>query len=131
MNHSASRLVAVVLLVASASLAGCAGWQYLGEREVGFGVDRDSIPVTYLNGRFRRIGLEVQGNAIEILELNVQFGNGEVVSVPVRQIIPAGGRTRAIDLPGAERVIRDVQLIYRTAGSPADGRARVVLYGLH
>ena len=122
-------LLALFLVVPLAASAQNAQWQVLGERVVNWRVDRDVIPVTAREGRFRSIVLEVQGNAIDMLDLQVQFGNGQTVDVPVRQNIPAGGRTRVIDLPGQARVIRAVQLVYRTDGRGRRGRAVVKVYG--
>ncbi len=109
---------------------GGGGWVFLGQRQVRFRAEQDTIAVGATDGRFRRIGLEVTENDVEFIDLRVFFANGTSVDVPVRQTIRAGGRTRAIDLPGALRVIQRVRLRYRSAGRLRDGRATVKLYGL-
>jgi hypothetical protein len=107
-------------------------WELLGQRNVNFRVDRDVIPVTAREGVFRGIELEVSGNnPIEIFSLVVHFGNGADQNVEVRQVIPAGGRTRTIDLPGNTRVIRSIEVVYRTDGRARRGRAAIRLWGKH
>jgi hypothetical protein len=107
-----------------------AGWERLGAREVNFRTDRDTIPVTVADGRFRKIRLRVRGNAVEFLDVSVVFADGSRQDVPVRAVIAEGGATRVIDLVGEARVIRDVVFTYRVATErPARGRAEVVLWG--
>lgn len=103
-------------------------WQTLGERIVGLGADRDVIPVTAAEGRFKSIKLFVDRSGIEILDLKVHFGNGGVEDVSVRSFIPAGGETRVIDLKGEARVIQKIELWYRTRGAQR-GRALVRVLG--
>lgn len=127
--------VAGVLLAGAAAPARADEWVLLGERRVKlFGADRDTIPVTAAEGRFKRIKIKVEGNDLELLDLKVTFGNGEVEDVPVRQRIAEGGETRAIDLPGEARVIKTIMFVYKTdGGGPRrrvrEGNARVVVYG--
>lgn len=123
-------LIVVALSVPAAASAQPGGWVFLGQRPVNFRADRDVIPVTAAQGAFGRIQLRVQGNGVEILSLRVNYANGNTQNVALRQWIPAGGQTRAIDLPGAVRVIRSVEMVYRTRGARA-GRATVQLFGSH
>ena len=88
-------------------------WEFLGERVVSLRVDRDVIPVTPTEGTFRGLKLKVLNGSVEVFDLKVVYGNGSVHDVAVRQVIPAGGETRAIDLPGAARVIKRIELVYR------------------
>lgn len=104
-------------------------WQRLGQRQVAFRTDRDTIMVTGVEGRFSKVMIEVQENGIEVLDLEVHFGDGTKQDVQVRERIPAGGRTRAIELPGEARVINRVVALYKTEDR-RDGRATIVLWGL-
>lgn len=103
-------------------------WQLLGERSVRLLGDRDEIFVTAARGTMRRIRLRVLDHGVEFFDVTVHFANGERFDVAMRSFIPTGGQTRAIDLPGRDRVIRRVSLTYRTRRG-ADGRARVQLWG--
>jgi hypothetical protein len=104
------------------------GWRLLGERSVRLLGDRDEILVTARRGTMRRIRLRVLDQGVEFFDVTVHFANGEQFEAHVRSFIRAGGQTRAIDLPGRDRVIRRVVLTYRTRRG-ADGRARVQLWG--
>jgi hypothetical protein len=105
-----------------------AGWRLLGERSVRLLGDHDEIFVTARRGTMRRIRLRVLDQGVELLGVTVHFANGEPFEAQVRNFIHAGGQTRAIDLPGRDRVIRRVSLTYRTRRG-ADTRARVQLWG--
>lgn len=104
-------------------------WELLGSAKVGFLADRDVIRVGKREGRYKRIKLLVSGNEIEMRDLKVVYGNGRVDDLPVRETIRAGGETRAIDLKGEGRFIKEVQLAY--ASKPNfRGQATVQVYGL-
>ena len=108
------------------------GWERLGTREVKIRGERDTIPVTVKDGRFSKLKLKVLKNGVRFMDLKVHFGNGEVHDVAIRNLIPAGGETRVIDLPGRKRVIKKVVFTYRTdkMGRRA-ARATVLLFGKH
>jgi len=89
-------------------------WELLGERVVSLRVDHDIIPVTVVDGVFRGLKLKVLNGSVEIYDLKVVYGSGSVHDVAVRKVIPAGGETRIIDLPGDARVIKRIELTYRT-----------------
>jgi hypothetical protein len=56
----------------------------------------------------------------------VYYSNGTSEEIEVRDRIPAGGQTRAIDLRGGDRAIRSVEFFY---GNERLRRSRVSLYG--
>jgi hypothetical protein len=113
-------------LFPSATLA--AGWEKLGKRSVRLVGDHDVIPVTFLRGDFRRIQLRVRENGIFINDLVVVYANGNSDRIPIQNHIPKGGESRVIDLRGGERIIRSVQLYYRSVRN-SKGRAEVSVYG--
>lgn len=102
-------------------------WEYLGQAHVDGRADHDNIRVN-ARGPFRAIQLEVRDGAIEFQRVVVHFENGEDHRVEVRDRIPAGGRTRAIDLPGDRRIIRSVELWYER-GNWRSRRPTLKLYG--
>ena len=103
-------------------------WVKLGLRKVDFKGDKDVIPVTAANGTFRRLKLKVHGSKVRFWDLKVLFGNNEVMDIQIRKEISDGGETRAIDLPGGQRVIKKVRLVYRSK-NPRTGKANIVLLG--
>jgi hypothetical protein len=121
--------IVFLLLLSTASFAQYheRGWQLLGEAHVDGRVDHDNISVGY-RGSFRSIQLRVENGPIEFDRVVVHYENGSSEVLQVRQVIPAGGHTRDIDLRGDRRNIRSVELWYGKA-APHSGRPRVTLFG--
>jgi hypothetical protein len=90
-------------------------WRELGCRNVGFLVDRDSMSISSPE-KFKALRLRSSGLDIDMIEMAVRFGNGARDIYPIRTVIPSGGRTSAIDLRGEARVLRQIELVYRTRG---------------
>jgi hypothetical protein len=107
--------VALTLLSTESPAAG--KWEFLGETQVNGLVDHDIIPVGIANGTFRRIQIYVQNATINFLRVNVHFYSGGDFPVQMASKIPAGGRTREIDLSGGnKRFLKSVEFWY-TRGS--------------
>ena len=109
--------------------ASAAGWEQLGCRSVGFLADRDVIRVGRREGRFKAIRLKVSENKIYMQDLKVVYANGAPDDIPVRNEIRAGGQTRPLDLRGARRAIRQIEMTYRSRPS-FKGHASVCVEGL-
>jgi hypothetical protein len=122
---------AALALLAFAGSASAQSWrtEHLGCRDVNFRVDRDAIHVGRHEGTFRAIRLKVRGAPIEMFDLKVTYGNGRWDDLAVRQIIPAGGETRWIDLRGRDRFIRRIDMVYRSIPTFM-GKAAVCAEGL-
>jgi hypothetical protein len=103
------------------------GWRLMGEAWVNGQVDRDFIRVGKYEGRFARIMLVVTDADLELHDMIIQFGNGQRWAPGIRYLFREGSRSRAIDLPGHVRFIRDVELVY---GNVTPGRrAHAELWG--
>jgi len=102
------------------------GWEKLGEREVDGKVDYDTIDVGAREGRFRKVMFVVENSAVEMFDVNINFGDGSSWSPATRLVFEADTRSRVVDLPGGDRVIRSVQFKY--GNLPGGGRARVELW---
>ena len=104
-------------------------WELLGEKSVGFGVDRDVIRVGRREGRFSKIAFEVRDNDIEFIEATVFFDRGPPQPLPVRQFVRAGTRSRPFDFAWGDRVIDRIELVYRSRPGFRE-RAKVAVFGL-
>jgi hypothetical protein len=104
-------------------------WVLLGETTVDGQRDRDKIVLGRSEGKFQSIQLRVIGAPVEFYRVVVNYGNGQNEEVEVRDRIPAGGQTRAIDLRGNERVINSVDFFYGKANWRPGVRPKVALYG--
>jgi hypothetical protein len=119
----------LLVLALSASLYAQEGrWDYLGDAHVDGAQDHDNIHVGKHDGRFRAIQLRVSGGAIYFERVIVHFGDGTQEELVIRDKIPSGGATRAIDLPGERRVIESVELWY--GKDKWEHRPKVSLYGI-
>lgn len=103
-------------------------WELLGERLVTDKADHDTLPVTAAQGTFRSIKLEVRERAVQFHSVTIHFGDGEKQEVALRNVIPAGGESRVIDVEGRDRVIRSIEFRY-DAQSILGKQARVLVYG--
>ncbi len=122
-------LTALALFLVSAP-AQAGGWQKLGERKAAYTIDRDTILVGAREGKFRSIMFKVDGGAIELYDLNVEFENGQGFSPPTQLIFNDNARSRIIDLPGRERFIHAISFRYRSVGGDGDGaRSTVTVFG--
>jgi hypothetical protein len=133
---STSRITRIILAflflmsVGNAAFAqGARRWVVLGQTTVDGQRDRDTIALGRAEGTFRSIQLRVTGAPVEFYRVVVRFGNGANEEVEVRERIPAGGQTRAIDLRGADRVINSVEFFYGKGNWRPSARPRVTLYG--
>ena len=109
-----SLAVAALACIGLAPGAARARWDELGCKKVGFLVDKDVVKVGRSEGRFKAIRLKVMGNKVHMMDLKVVYANGAPDDIPVREEIRAGGETRALDLKGERRAIRQVEMVYRS-----------------
>jgi len=104
------------------------GWTLLGTQEVAGKHDRDTIQVGRQEGKFDKLTLVVTDSDVELKDLTVVFANGEKWSPGgLKYVFREGQRTRAIDLPGNNRVIQKIELVY--ANTRRGDRAKVSVYG--
>jgi hypothetical protein len=104
------------------------GWEFLGKREVSFGLDHDTITIPAQMKAFSKLLIVVRMNDLELYDIKVTFGSGADFSPNFRGKFIANRDTQIIDLPGAARRIRRVDFRYRSLLRTAR-RAMVELYG--
>ena len=123
-------IIGILLVLAfSAALYAQEGrWDYLGNAHVDGTQDHDNIHVGHHDGKFHAIQLRVSGGGIYFERVVVHFGNGTQEELIIRDHIPSGEATRAIELPGERRVIESVELWY--GKDKWEHRLKVSLYGI-
>jgi hypothetical protein len=104
------------------------GWVKLGERTVNGRVDHDTIEVGKYEGKFTKLTMYVEKSDLELLDFEVTFGNKERFHPETHFFFKEGTRTRVIDLPGDERVIKNINLKYKNVGD-GRGNAKVEIWG--
>lgn len=123
-------VAAVALLLPPSAAAERGGWEFLGSRMVNDRLDRDEIEVTASKGDFKALKLVVKRSAVHFLDMKVHFGSGGTQDVEIRQVIPAGGETRVIDLRGGDRFVKKVVFWYEANSLRKGKKAEIHLWGL-
>jgi len=121
-------LFVFVFLFASTALYAQAGWRFIADKTVAFGVDHDVIVTGNTNDDFRKLKLRVTDGPLKMYDMKVYFDNGSIQDVSIRSRIPQGGESRVIDLDGGLRHIKRIEFWYETKGF-RKGRARVAVWG--
>jgi len=110
-SRLATALLAVALLVAALP-ASAEKWVFLGQRHVTDKAERDSIEVTASEGTFEAIQLRVKRSGVRFVNVTVVYGTGTSDDLELRDVIPAGGKSRVLDLRGGNRVIKRINFVY-------------------
>jgi hypothetical protein len=103
------------------------GWQLLGEKTVDGRIDRDRIEVGRYEGRFNKLTVRVKDSDLEMIEFKIVFGDNTEYNPKVSQFFRENTRTKVIELPPAEQIIRYIDFKYRNL--PGGGRATIQVYG--
>jgi hypothetical protein len=111
--------------------AGAPGtWRLIGQTHADHAADHDTIIVKGPFDNFRRIKFKVTDAPLNMMRMVVTYDNGAPDKIDIRQNIPQGGESRAIDLRGVgKRSIRKVDFWYDTKGF-LKGKADVTLFGM-
>ena len=121
---------AAVMLASCATVSPPPRSVLLGERVVEFKADHDVVEVGRYEGTFHSLRIAVEKNDVELFNVVVVYGNGERERFDTRLVFEEGSRSRALPLAGGERRLREIEFTYKTVGRWANGRARVLVYGV-
>jgi len=105
------------------------GWHKIGETTVDFKTDKDVVYVMG-NDHFKSLLIKAVDAPVHIENLKVVYQDGEPENIPVRYDFKAGSESRAIDLLGHERKIKEVELVYKTVPNWKGDKAHVEIWGL-
>jgi hypothetical protein len=111
--------------VASSAAWDSSGWQMLGERYVSGRYDRDRISVGSYKGRFSKLTLVVLDSDLELLDFEIAFDRGRTYRPALRHTFREGSRTRIIDLPGDDRVIKQIEMRYKNLAGGGSAKVQV------
>lgn len=99
-------------------------WVLLGEQEVGFRVDRDTIRVGSQNARFSQLRIQTERSDVHLISVQLIYQNGYAERFRVDRIIAAGTEALPIDLRGERSYLKQIDLVYR---SDRDSRRRAIV----
>jgi hypothetical protein len=103
-------------------------WKVLGDAQIEKKGGTATIDVGGEEGLVKRIKFEVRGTDVEFKKVTITYENGDPEEVDVRDKVRRGGKSRAIDLKGGNRVIKKVLIAFKV-DKDADRDARIVLMG--
>ena len=105
-------------------------WRLIGQTHADHGADHDSIVVKGPFDNFRKIKFKVTDAPLNMQHMVVTYDNGQPDKIDIRQNIPQGGESRAIDLRGiGKRSVRRIDFWYDTKGF-LKGKADVTVFGM-
>ena len=105
-------------------------WVILGQRVVNFSVDHDEILVTAKRGTFKKIKFKVVGSPVYVHNFKVIYGNGSSENFVINRHFKAGHESRVIDLKGYDRIIKKININYKTVRI-GNGKVKVIVFGKH
>ena len=105
------------------------GWHKIGETHVDFKSDKDVVKVWGAD-HFKALQIKAVDAPVHIESMQVSYENGELEDIPVRFDFKKGTESRAIDLKGTEKRIKEITFVYRTAPNSNDKAAHIEIYGL-
>jgi hypothetical protein len=102
------------------------GWTLIGSAVVNGAHDRDTIRADKA-ATYDELTMVVTDSDLQLNGMTIIFTNKMTFSPKVTHMFREGQRTRAIDLPGADRAIDRIELSY--ANIPGGGKAHVEIWG--
>ena len=107
-------------------------WDLLGEKTVGFRVDRDTINIGqseewFRNRSYRALHFQADRSDVFMIGLRLVYLNGQTEELRVGRPIRAGGRL-AVDLRGERSYLQQIEMTYRSRPNFA-GQAVIKVYG--
>jgi hypothetical protein len=119
----------LVLLVASAATAVSAqDWIKLGEKDVDFKVDHDTISASNNGKRVREIQLKVMHAPIKFKKIVITYKDGERKELDYLEDVQVGVESRTITIEGDGHIIKTIEFWYET-DSLGGKKAKVTAYG--
>ena len=123
-----SIVMAVFSLTTAFKTTDSGSWTFLGDKNVGFGVDHDVIHFGNWKDDVRQVKLKITDGPLKMYRMNIHFDNGSVQEVTLRNRFAQGSESRVIDLDGGLRHLNKIEFWYETKGF-LRGKARVAVWG--
>lgn len=102
------------------------GMGLIGQRQIGGGVDRDTIPARG-GEQYRQIMFCIEDAPVRFLGATVRYQDGTAQVMNLRDRLAAGRCGRVLDLRGRDRNVVGIDIIYEAA-SLGGATARVKVY---
>ncbi len=109
-------------------MASDAKWVELGEKEVSFNVDHDTITANDDDLRVREIRISVENSPVKFTRVVLNYKDGKKQELEFLEDVQIGKFTRSITVEGDGHPIKSVDFWYET-DSLAGKKARVTVHG--
>lgn len=118
-----------VLFVAitATTVSAQADWVKLGEKDVDFKVDHDTIGAES-KGKIRELHMIVMNAPVKFTKVVINYVDGEKQEVEYLEEVAIGKESRSITIPGDGHAIKSIDLWYST-DSLGGKKAKVAVYG--
>jgi hypothetical protein len=120
-------LMLLMFVMAGATVAS-AQWERLGDKDVAFTVDHDTVDLPEKKGYIKEVRFSVEKAPVNFKRVLITFRDGEKMDVEFLEKLVDGGESRAITLEGANRSIKRIDFWYETA-TPSGKQAKVIVWG--
>lgn len=117
----------LILAVAAVGLSAQSDWIKLGEKDVDFGVDHDTIGAES-KGAIREIHLRVMNAPVKFRKVVINYKDGEKKELEYLEEVEVGRDSRSITIEGDGHKIKSVDLWYET-DKMGGKKAKVTVYG--
>lgn len=87
-------------------------WVVLGSKVVSDALEKDTIAVSSRRGDFKALKLRVTERPVQFRRIEVHFRNGAEQVLKMNRVVQDGKFTPTIDLPGGDRKIEKVVMVY-------------------
>ncbi len=128
MRHRLAAPLLAMALLAAALPARAEKWVFLGQRHVTDRAERDSVEVTASEGSFDAIQIRVKRSPVRFYDVTVVYSVGTSDELELKDVIPANGKSRVMDLRGGNRLVRRINFTYEAKSLGRRG-AIVEVYG--
>lgn len=126
-KHLIPLLVLVAALAAGALSVSAQDWVKLGEKDVDFKIDKDSIDADH-KGRIREIHLRVMNAPVKFKRVVINYKDGKTQELEYLEDVQIGTHSRSITIEGDGTAIKRIDLWYET-DSLGGKKAKVSVYG--
>ena len=107
-------------------------WELLGQKRVGFDVDRDVIDIGqseewFRNRAYRALRFEAERGDVHMIAIRLVYLNGHSENLRIDRQIRAGDRL-PVDLRGDRSYLKQIEMTYRSRPN-FEGQAVIQVYG--
>jgi hypothetical protein len=120
-------LAIVMVLAAGTSAVSAQEWVKLGEKDVDFKIDHDTVGAES-KGKIREIHLKVANAPIKFTRVVINYKDGVKQELEYLEDVKVGEESRSITIDGDGHVIKTIDFWYET-DSLSGKKAKVTVYG--